>query len=168
MLTCAADTHTYLWFLRLSTFKLPCLSSTWNASFHCLSGIFLRLTEVTALFQLSLSVSSKTKCFFISSPRTLHQASTIALLMWQRSCRFMSVPLLNVLSLRAETGLVVFIFLCCHVVVSHGTRLLNEIQLPTFRQPAPGKASLELRSPDTMWYWLKLCLAMNSPKFRLD
>ena len=43
-LTCAIDTHRYLWFRRLSTFALSCLSSTWKASSHCLSGLFLRLT----------------------------------------------------------------------------------------------------------------------------
>ena len=88
--------------------------------------------------------------------------SIIALLLRHRSDRLVSAPLFYLLSLTAETGLVMWVFW----VMSQGdTFLKNEIQLPTFRQSAPGSNSLELRSSATTWFWSELFVAMNSPKF---
>lgn len=81
--------------------------------------------DVAATFSSSffflafLSASSQTNCSFISNPRTLSWASIIALIWLHTTYRFTPIPLFNLFSLTAETGLAACPFLCCHMAVSH-------------------------------------------------
>lgn len=75
---------------------------------------------------------------------------------------------MSVLLFRAETSLVLFLFLCSHMGVSHRKCLLNKTQLPTFQQPGTGRVTVEFRCSDPLWCQLKLCPAVNTCKFGLD
>lgn len=128
-----------MWFCRVHAFMPSRLGATWNASFYCPPGIFLRpMVKSLPLFcgfffscvWLFVGASHKTNCSFICSPGPL-RASIIALLMLYRTCRLVSIPLFTHLFLRPDGGLPALISLCCHVVVPHRQCLLNYTPLPT-------------------------------------